>query len=215
MLEWVSIFYFGGAEYRPGHSWLQATYDGRQILAFLPEQSVFRYNGRLFALLQLYPTAERDEHGLTTSSISEGYQPEAIAVALNSPKLQSVTALWLSYREQRGLSTMYRFTTHGFCGSRPCTVYDRVAPLVILAALLAAGFLFCVRSLAKRVWFHQLPNDDPRRPENERSAVDDLQGFRGLCSFLACGFGGLCGGLCSFLAGGFRGLCCFLAFCVD
>ena len=185
VLEWVSIFYFGGAEYRPGHSWLQATYDGRQILAFLPEQSVFRYNGRLFALLQLYPTAERDEHGLTTSSISEGYQPEAIAVALNSPKLQSVTALWLSYREQRGLSTMYRFTTHGVCGSRPCTVYDRVAPLVILAALLAAGFLFCVRSLAKRVWFHQLPNDDPRRPENERSALDDLRGFRGLCSFLA------------------------------
>ena len=111
VLEWVSIFYFGGAEYRPGHSWLQATYDGRQILAFLPEQSVFRYNGRLFALLQLYPTAERDEHGLTTSSISEGYQPEAIAVALNSPKLQSVTALWLSYREQRGLSTMYRLPT--------------------------------------------------------------------------------------------------------
>ena len=43
VLEWVSIFYFGGAEYRPGHSWLQATYDGRQILAFLPQQSVFRY----------------------------------------------------------------------------------------------------------------------------------------------------------------------------
>ena len=31
---------------------------GRPILAFLPEQSVFRYNGRLYALLHLYPTAE-------------------------------------------------------------------------------------------------------------------------------------------------------------
>ena len=61
VLEWVSILHFGGAEYRPGHSWLQATYDGRQILAFLPEQSVFRYNGRLYALLHLYPTAEREE----------------------------------------------------------------------------------------------------------------------------------------------------------
>ena len=69
-------------------------------------------------------------------------------MALNSPKLQSVTALWLSYREQRGLSTMYRFTTHGVCGSRPCTVYDRVATLVVKAALLAAVFLFCVRSIA-------------------------------------------------------------------
>ena len=31
-------------------------------------------------------------------------------MALDSPKLQSVTALWLSYRLQRGHSTMYRFT---------------------------------------------------------------------------------------------------------
>jgi hypothetical protein len=110
VLEWISILHFGGAEYRPGHSWLQATYNGRQILAFLPEQSVFRYNGRLYALLHLYPTAERDEHGLPTISISEGYQPEAIVVALDSPKLQSVTPLWLSYRVQRGRTTMYRFT---------------------------------------------------------------------------------------------------------
>ena len=31
-------------------------------------------------------------------------------VALSSPKLQSVTALWLTYRVQRGRTTMYRFT---------------------------------------------------------------------------------------------------------
>ena len=110
VLEWVSIFHFGGAEHRPGQSWLQATYDGRPVLAFLPEQSVFRYNGRLYALLHLYPTAERDEHGLPTITVSEGYQPEATVVALDSPKLQSVTALWLAYRVQRGRTTMYRFT---------------------------------------------------------------------------------------------------------
>ena len=110
VLEWASIFHFGGVEYRPGHSWLQATYDGRPIVAFLPEHSVFRYNGRLYALLHLYPTARRDEYGLPTISIPEGYKPEATVVALDSPKLQSVTALWLSYRLQRGHSTMYRFS---------------------------------------------------------------------------------------------------------
>jgi hypothetical protein len=72
--------------------------------------SVFRYNGRLYALLHLYPTARRDEYGLPTISIPEGYKPEATVVALDSPKLQSVTALWLSYRLQRGHSTMYRFS---------------------------------------------------------------------------------------------------------
>ena len=50
-LEWVSIFQMGGSEYRAGQSWLHATYDGQQIVAFLPQDSVFRMKGRLFALL--------------------------------------------------------------------------------------------------------------------------------------------------------------------
>ena len=109
-LEWVSTFYLGGDEYRAGQSWLQATYEGQQSLAYFPEQSVFRFNGRLFALLHLYPAAQRDEHGLPTITIPEGFEPEARVVALSSPKLQSVTALWLTYRVQRGRTTMYRFT---------------------------------------------------------------------------------------------------------
>ena len=109
-MEWVSTFYFGGAEYRAGQSWLQATYEGQQHLAYFPEQSVFRFNGRLFALLHLYPAAQRDEHGLPTITIPEGFEPEVRVVALSSPKLQSVTALWLTFRVQRGRTTMYRFT---------------------------------------------------------------------------------------------------------
>ena len=42
---------------------------------------------------------------------------------------------------------------------------DRVAILVVSAALLAAGFLFCVRWLAKWLWFDQLPDNDPRKPK--------------------------------------------------
>ena len=109
-LEWVPTFNFGGTEYRAGQSWLQATYDGQQRLAYFPEQSVFRFNGRLFALLHLYPAAQRDQHGLPTITIPEGFEPEARVVALSSPKLQCVTALWLTYRVQRGTTTMYRFT---------------------------------------------------------------------------------------------------------
>ena len=57
----------GGSEYRAGQSWLQAAYDGQQIVAFLPQDSVFRMKGRLFALLastSIYPAVQPDVHGL-------------------------------------------------------------------------------------------------------------------------------------------------------
>ena len=108
-LEWVSVFYLGGSEYREGQSWLQATYDGQQVLGFLPRQSVFRFNGRLFALLHLYPTAQRDEYGLPTITIPSNFEPQTKVIALDSAKLQDVTPLWQSYRLQRGESVMYRF----------------------------------------------------------------------------------------------------------
>ena len=109
-LEWVSIFQMGGSEYRAGQSWLQATYDGQQIVAFLPQDSVFRMKGRLFALLHLYPAVQPDVHGLPTVTFPEAFEPAAKIVELTSPKLQSVTPLFLSYRVQRGRTTMYRFT---------------------------------------------------------------------------------------------------------
>ena len=112
-LVWVSVFYFGGAEYREaeGQSWLQATLEGQPILAFFPQQSIFRFNGKLFALLHLYPTAIKDEYGLPTISIPKDYKPKAKAIALDSPTLENVTPLWESYRLQRGQSIMYRFAS--------------------------------------------------------------------------------------------------------
>ena len=108
-MEWVSVFYLGGTEYREGQSWLQATYNGEQILGFLPEHSIFRYNGRLFALLHLYPTAQNDEFGLPTITIPDTFEPEAKVVALDSPKLEDVTPFSPSYRVQRAGTIMYRF----------------------------------------------------------------------------------------------------------
>jgi hypothetical protein len=109
-LEWVSIFQMGGSEYRAGQSWLQATYDGQQIVAFLPQDSVFRMKGRLFALLHLYPAVQPDVHGLPTVTFPEAFEPAAKIVELTSPKLQRVMPIFLSYRVQRGRTTMYRFT---------------------------------------------------------------------------------------------------------
>ena len=52
-------------------SWLAATYDGvdHDLLAFLKEGSMFKFNGKCFAVIELYPRAKDVEFDTISTAV--------------------------------------------------------------------------------------------------------------------------------------------------
>ena len=96
-LTWVTHALYNGAEYEAGVTWLSLTFEQNNVLAFIPKEGIFEYNGKLWLLLQLYPEAQRDKFGLPVLHIPSKFAPEERMVMMNSDKLSNVVPLWLSY----------------------------------------------------------------------------------------------------------------------
>ena len=108
-IEWISKLFYAGTEYHAGQSWLSGTLNGNRVLAYIPQDGIFKWSNKFFFYLRLYPVGRPDKYGLPTTEVPEGFMPSCRLVIVGSGKLQDVVPLWPSFQLKRGTSVMYRF----------------------------------------------------------------------------------------------------------
>ena len=108
-ISWISRLHFKGCEVTAGESWIRATYDGKPVLAFLPDGSIFNYDKEIYFLLHLYPSITSTEYGLPSVIVPLGYEAETIFVMADAPNFTDVVVLWMSHRKVMSTSVEIGF----------------------------------------------------------------------------------------------------------
>ena len=107
VVQWIEALYCAGSIYYAGSSWLSGTYDGVELLAFV--QSLFKFNGKYFARIRLYPRSKDGTYGTISTTVPSAHDAEEMLMSFTSDKLENLTCLWPSVRYQQGDTIMYRF----------------------------------------------------------------------------------------------------------
>ena len=80
-----------------------------EILGHIPKHGTFKYNGKFYFYVHLFPLSYNNEYKLPITSVATSFQPICKIISLSSVKLVKLKALWPSTKVERGDTVMYRF----------------------------------------------------------------------------------------------------------
>ena len=109
-VQWISKIVLRGSEIEAGLHWVSATMNGNEMLAFIPKDGVFKFEGKIYLVLQMYPKLSKDGiTGLPTTTIPPDYTPRKKIVHVENSKLKNLVALWPSRKVESEAGVLFRF----------------------------------------------------------------------------------------------------------
>ena len=109
-LQWIHRLLLCGFEIFAGQSWISAVLDGKEVLAAIPQNGIFKCADTIYLVLLVYPKADHHgETGLPMTTIPSHFKPKVRIVAAIYENLKIAKLLWPSKKEEGESGTMVRF----------------------------------------------------------------------------------------------------------